>query len=185
MTLVKTKRENFEAEALPQLESLYRTALYLLNDETGAQNLVRNSFVAAYRSWNDCPFSPDCRVRLFGIMADVLDRQYKPVPDLPAGTNDNDEIDESMVSSPADNRLSMGDCEAVPFSAISEAAVRTAIGGLSHDLRLIVVLSMLEGFSYLEIANISGIEYKIVRDLIHQGRRIVQKELFDLVGSEA
>ncbi|HEX6616980.1 MAG TPA: sigma factor, partial [Gemmatimonadales bacterium] len=41
----------FDAEALPHLDALYRTALRLTGDPTRAEDLVQDTMLKAYRSW--------------------------------------------------------------------------------------------------------------------------------------
>jgi RNA polymerase sigma-70 factor (ECF subfamily) len=62
---------------------------------------------------------------------------------------------------------------------MSSDDVKNAIRNLPDDFRLIVVLSLLEGFSYQEIAEITGFPLNAVRSRLHRGRRLLQKRLFD------
>jgi RNA polymerase sigma-70 factor, ECF subfamily len=180
----KTKREDFEAQAMPQLEDLYRTALYMLDSESNAQDLVLESFVRAYDSWHKCHFSPNCRVWLFRIMVNVLMNKYRPSPSLSVAINSTDEIDGYLVFSRWINHRPIDDSVQFPFSAISQDHVKEAIRELPNDIRLMVVLSLLVGFSYREIAYISGINLETVKSRLHQGRKLMQRELFDHVECE-
>jgi DNA-directed RNA polymerase specialized sigma24 family protein len=118
-------------------------------------------------------------------MADVLGYRDESSYKLSAGINGDGDIDVFIVPAPADGQLSMDNCEVRPFSEITESAIRTAIGELAPDFRLIVILSLLERFSYREIADISNLKPESVRSRLHQGRRKMQKELFDRVGCSA
>ncbi len=177
-------RKDFATHALPHLENLYRTALYVLGNESDAQDLVRESLVRAYKSWHECQFSANRRAWLFRIMVNALSSKYRPSPDLSTAINNADEIDGYFAYSRWMSRQPIDHFGNVPFSAISEDDVRKAIAALPDDFRLIVVLSLLENFSYREIADIVDINLETVRSKLHQGRKLMQKELFDLVGCE-
>ena len=178
------RRKDFEAQALTQLGGLYRTALYVVDNESDAQDLVQKSFARAYHAWDTDRTSPNCRTWLFGIMANGLINRYRPFPGLPAATSSVDEIDGYAVDSRWADQPLVDDYGHVPFSAISGDDVKKAIGNLPDDIRLIVVLSLLEGFSYREIAEIGGTTLETVRSTLHQGRKLMQRELFDHVGCE-
>jgi RNA polymerase sigma-70 factor (ECF subfamily) len=175
------KKLDFKAQALPQIDNLYRTALYVSDDESKAYDLVQESFVKAYHSWPEGQISPNPRVWLFRIMTNVLINKYRSSSSLSAAENGADEFDGYLMYSRWINKQPVDDGDQVSFSAISENQVKKAIGGLPEDLRLIVVLSLLEGFSYQEIADIAGINMETVRSRLHQGRKLIQRELFDHV----
>jgi len=169
------KRKDFEAHALRHLEDLYRTAFYVADNEFEAQNIVQESYVIAYHSWHECQFSPNCRVWLFRIMAKALVNRYGPSPSLSAAMDNADETDIYLVHSPSVNQQAIDDSGHIPFSEIVEDDVKKAIRDLPNDFRLIVVLSLLEGFSYQEIADITGVHLEVVRSRLHQGRKLIRE----------
>lgn len=46
------KRKEFEAEALPHMDALYRTALRLAKNQSDAEDLVQEAYAKAYRFWD-------------------------------------------------------------------------------------------------------------------------------------
>jgi RNA polymerase sigma-70 factor (ECF subfamily) len=179
MILSKSKIEDFEEKVLPQPAGLYHTAIYVLGNESIAQDLGQESFVRAYQSWCQGQISPNYRVWLFKIMADILISKYWPSLGLSEATNSVGEIDGYLLYSRWLNHRPIVDSGKIPFSAISDDQIGKAVGELPQDLRLIVVLSLLEGFSYREIAEIAGINLETVKSRLHQGRKLMQRELFD------
>jgi len=178
------KRTYFETQVFPHLEGLYRAACYLLDSETDAQDLAQETFATWYRSWNKSQISRDSRVWLFRIMANILINKYRPSADLSAATNYGDGYDEYFVQSLSEDRQQTDDSGQVSLSMISTDDVKKAIGDLPDDFRLIVVLSLIEGFTYGEIAEIVGIKLETVRSRLHQGRKLMQRELIDHVACE-
>jgi len=174
-----TKRNDFEARAMPHLDSLYRTALYMTGNESYGQDLVQESLIRAYLAWHECPSNSNCRAWLFKIMANVLISRYRPSPSLSAAITKTERVDIYSLYSGSVNQRPVNDPRHIPFLARSENQVKKVIGDLPDDCRLIVVLSLLEGFSYREIADIAGITLDIVRSRLHQGRKLMQREFYD------
>jgi RNA polymerase sigma-70 factor (ECF subfamily) len=171
------KRIAFETETLPQLDGLYRAALYLMGNESEAQELTQECFVEAYRSWHQYRVGSNCRLWLFGIMANVLANKYTPPTGAPALTIDAGRIDASLLLSrtviqkPADYSVP------VPISVLSEEVIKKAIVDLPQEFKLPVVLSLLEGFSNSEIADIAGIHLQTAIRKLKQGRRLITENL--------
>src|SRR5262245_66377152 len=85
MTDPAAGREAFEAEVIPQLDSLYRLALRLTTDPSRAEDLVQDTVLKAFRSWQR--FQPGTNIRswLFTILRntfinDYRRRQREPIP---------------------------------------------------------------------------------------------------------
>jgi RNA polymerase sigma-70 factor (ECF subfamily) len=174
------RRMGFEAYALPQLEGLYRTALYVLDNESDAQDLISTSFARAYYSWLKYQAGPNCRVWLFRIMANALINRYRPSLSLSAAIDGADEIDGHLVYSRMLNQEPTEIPEQIPTSAISNHDVKKTIGNLPDGCRLITVLSLLEGFSYDEIADITGLHVETVRSRLYQGRQLIRESLLTM-----
>ena len=51
------KRREFNREALPHMDALYRTALRMTKNAQDAEDLVQEAFVKAYRFWDK--FEPE------------------------------------------------------------------------------------------------------------------------------
>ena len=185
MNQINTKRKDFEAQALPELEGIYRTALYMTDNESDAQDLVRESIIRAYHSWNKPQSNPIFRVWLFRIMANVLVDRFRPSANLSTAKNNNtDQLDGYLAYSRWVNRQSCDHSGHDPFSGISGDDVQKAIRNLPDEFRLIIVLSLVEGFSYGEIADIAGSNLETVRSRLYQGRKLLQRELFDQAAGE-
>jgi RNA polymerase sigma-70 factor (ECF subfamily) len=184
MTQNTAQRMDFEAQALPQLESLYRTALYVLDNESQAQDLVQETFLRAYRSWHESQFSPNCRLWLFKIMAIALMNKHGSTYSRSVAMDSADEIDGHFAHSVPMHHRPVDHFNHVPASVMSADDVSTAVRGLPDDCRLAVVLSLQEGFSYREIADIAGVTSDTVRSTLLRGRTLMRKELHGHVTHE-
>jgi len=181
MMRITVRKRGFEAQVLPQLEDLYRVALYVVDNASIAQDLVLVTFTKAYNSWHASQSNQNCRGWLFSIMASIFYNKHWPTSNSSSMTdNSDDSVRYSMYSLWVKRELSYASSK-FPLSAISEDAVKKAIGKLAGNMRLILVLSLIEGFSYREISKIVNIDLEIVRSSLHQSRDLLRGVLFDHV----
>lgn len=174
MTQPAAAREAFEADVLPQLDSLYRLALRLTTDPSRAEDLVQDTVLKAFRSWQS--FQPGTSIRswLFTILRntfinDYRRRQREPIPmDLDAA--------ESLATFRATEDE---DPEGTYFNQIVDAKVLEAIDALPQDFREVLVLSDVESMSYAEIAQMLSLPVGTVKSRLFRARRLLQKALHD------
>ncbi len=172
------KRKAFEAEALPHMDALYRTALRLTRNESDAQDLVQEALTKAYRFWDKFESGSNCRAWLFKIMTNVFINDYRSKSRSPMSANIDDIDDNYLYGQLAGFELSENP-EQQLFAKIFDDDVKKAIEDLPDDFRLVAVLSFLEGFSYQEIADIADLQLGTVKSRLHRGRKLLQKQLYD------
>jgi RNA polymerase sigma-70 factor (ECF subfamily) len=172
------KRKDFEAQALFQLDDLYGTALHMLGNESEAQALVQDSIVQAYDFWHKCPSGANSRIWLFKIMAEAITNKYQPFPGFPSPTISSNDNEGFSVHSWSPSQQPISDSSQVIFPVISPDDVTNAIGDLPNDIRLIVILALLEAFTYRDIANITNLDLETVKTKLRDGRDRIRKGLF-------
>ncbi len=171
------ERMAFDLLAMPQLENLCRTALWVVGSETEARDLVQESFVQAYYAWLDGRLGRDVRIGLFKILCSALKDRDRSCSTWTAGVDDRDAFDRLPVHSGPMNLRQVDESGRRPCLTVSGEGLRSAIQRVPGDSRLTVVLSLAEGFSYQEIAEITGVQMEAARTRLHQGRRLLQREL--------
>ena len=173
-----TKRKEFEAEALPHMDALYRTALRLAKNQSDAEDLVQEAFAKAYRFWDKFELGSNCRAWLFKIMTNIFINEYRSKSRSPLQANIDDIDDNYLYGQLASSEMTENP-EQTLFSKLFDDDVKKAIENLPDDFRLVAVLSFLEGFSYQEIAEIADLQLGTVKSRLHRGRKLLQKQLFD------
>ena len=172
------KRKEFEVQAIPHMDALYRTALRMSKNEKDAEDLVQEALVKAYRYWDKFDSGTNCRAWLFKIMTNIFINDYRSKSRSPVAVN-MDDIDDNFLY----GQLAVGSKGSNPekdlFNKIFDDDVKKAIETLPDDFRLVVVLSFLEDFSYQEIADITDLQLGTVKSRLHRGRKLLQKELFE------
>ncbi len=172
------KRRSFEREALPHMDSLYRTALRMTKNDGDAEDLVQETMVKAYRFWDKFEQGSNCRAWLFKIMTNIFINDYRSKSRTPQSI-DVDDIDDNYLYSQLVTQSEDDNPERQLFAKIFDEDVRKAIEELPDDFRLVVVLSFLEGFAYQEIAEIADLQLGTVKSRLHRGRKLLQKKLMD------
>ena len=175
---IRQKRKAFEAEALPHMDALMRTALRMTKNQNDAEDLVQETMVKAYRFWDKFEPGSNCRAWLFKIMTNIFINNYRSKSRTPVSVN-VDEIDDNFLYGQLAALGPEENPEQALFAKIFDDDVKKAIEELPDDFKLVVVLSFLEGFSYQEIADIADLQLGTVKSRLHRGRKLLQKQLYD------
>ncbi len=184
MTESGASRKGFQDEALVHLDAVYRFALRLTGAPDQAEDLVQETFLRAYRAWDQYEQGTRAKSWLFTIARNVFLRHEE------RGKR-HDEIvrTETRAGGPGEAGVdvvnpvwvsTMGkDPEGEFFDSIVDDKVLEAIDALPEEYRTAVVLSDVEGFSYQEISETMGVPVGTVKSRLFRGRRRLQKELYD------
>src|SRR5262245_40946732 len=62
----------FEAAAMPHMSDIYRTAVRLLGQDTGADDVVQDVYLQAWKSFDQFELGTNCRAWLFKILFHTL-----------------------------------------------------------------------------------------------------------------
>lgn len=176
-----TEKPSFRDEALPHLDAVYRFALRLSGAPDTAEDLVQETFLRAYRAWNQYTVGTRCKSWLFTICRNVFLRQRERVQrhdEIVAEQAPRDE-GAAPVINPLWSATEDSDPEGEFFHSIVDDTILSAIDELPEEYRMAVVLSDLEGLSYNEIAEIMGVPVGTVKSRLFRGRRQLQMELYE------
>lgn len=173
---------SFEEEALPHLDAVYRFGLRLSGSPDRAEDLVQETFLRAYRSWDQYTPGTQCKSWLFTICRNVFLRQRERGQRHDEIVAENVRRDGPGAVEPV-NPVWMSvigvDPEGDFFDSIVDAEILQAIDDLPEEYRTAVVLSDLEGLPYNEIADLMDVPVGTVKSRLFRGRRQLQKVLYD------
>jgi RNA polymerase sigma-70 factor (ECF subfamily) len=169
----------FEAEALPHLDALYRTARRLTRNDQAAEDLVQDALERAYSHYDRFQPGTNMRAWLFRILSNLAISQYRRRATAPVVESLDDGEDFSLY----DQLLAAGDTgsdvEARVLDLLGQESIRAAIEALPIEFRMVVLLADVEGFAYKEIADILGIPRGTVMSRLFRGRRLLQRTLWE------
>ncbi|MGB5107559.1 MAG: sigma-70 family RNA polymerase sigma factor [Candidatus Zixiibacteriota bacterium] len=172
-------KSEFEKEAMVHTEALYRTALRMTKNPGDAEDLVQETLLKAYKSFDRFETGTNAKAWLFKIMTNTFINLYRARQKESANVS-FDEIDDSYLHSQITGQTTeSGNPEKDFFNKILDQDVVAAIEKLPEEFRMVVVLAFNEGFAYQEIADILGIQVGTVKSRLHRGRKILQKLLWE------
>lgn len=172
------RRAAFEAEALPHLERLHRTARRLALRPEDAADLVQETFLRAYRTFDGFTPGTNCRAWLFKILYSVFVNRYHRQLRAPQ------EASLDALEARFERALTAPDW-AAPFLALESgpwgegADVGAALGALPTEFRAAVVLVDLEELTYEEAGKAMGCPIGTVRSRLARGRKLLAAMLHD------
>ena len=167
----------FEADALAQLDSLYRTARRLTRNPADAEDLVQETFLKAFRAADRFEPGTNLRAWLFTILHNsALNRARDRARD--AVTIDSDAVDRAADVAPGPGRPAAVDTpESLLLRDTLAPELQSAIDGLPDAFREAVWLRDVEEFSYAEIAKMLAIPLGTVMSRISRGRQGLYEKL--------
>ena len=183
MTGVREDREkaaSFQREALPHLDAVFRFALHLTGAQDQARDLVQDTFVRAYKCWDQYTPGTQCKSWLFRISKNLFLSQRERRRRHDEIVAENVSLDRGGTQSmPIWASVSGVDPEGKFFGAIMDGTILNAIDDLPEKYRATVVLSDVEGLMYKEIAELMDVPVGTVKSRLFRGRRRLQKVLYE------
>jgi RNA polymerase sigma-70 factor (ECF subfamily) len=170
-----TRDEAFEQEALPWLDDVYRFALSLTRDEADAEDVVQDTFLRAYRSWDTYAVGSDCRRWLFTICRNAFLRSREREPRTIELRDSERDLFATGAPSVAD--APRNGLEDMLFRADFLPAMKRALARVPAPFQSAVVLVDIEEQSYEAAAEILGVPIGTLRSRLFRGRRIMQQLL--------
>ena len=152
---------SFEQAVLPHLDAAYNLARWLTRNERDAEDVVQESYLRAFRFFAGFR-GGDARAWLMRIVRNTCYTWLHANRPLQEAT----EFDETLFSS--DSRTPSPE-EAV-LRNDRGALVRTALETLPANFREVLILRELEGLSYKEIAEITGMPAGTVMSSLSRAR---------------
>lgn len=169
----ENRRTQFRKEAIAHAESLLRTAVYMTTDETTASNIVQETYLRAYCLWGNLTGTMGYKTRLFRALVGLLYENSHPHP-MPA---DESSIIPTEPVPVGDDGLAWNiddDMIEDMCRKVDDQTIRRAIARTPFNHRLIIVLSIVEGFTYQEISEIVEIDYWTVKSRLMGARQYLQ-----------
>jgi RNA polymerase sigma-70 factor (ECF subfamily) len=168
------RRQEFEREALVHLDAVYRVARRLAGNEATADDLTQETMLKAYRAWHQYRKGTNAKAWLLTILRHTFINQYRRAKSRPE-TVDVTEIEPYTVF----HDVQDSDPAGTFFAQIVDDEVLRAIDGLPEEFRETLVLSDVEGLSYAEIAEVTGVPVGTVKSRLFRARQQLQKQLYD------
>src|SRR3974390_2145000 len=171
----------FTELTMEHMPALYSAALRMTRNPSDAEDLVQETFLKAYRSFDRFEEGTNLKAWLYKILTNTYINSYRAAKRRPEKADVDDVEDLYMYRRLSELQgLDTGvSAEDEVLSHITDDEVKEAIESLPETFRMAVLLADVEGFSYKEIAEITEAPIGTVMSRIHRGRRALQKALFE------
>jgi RNA polymerase sigma-70 factor (ECF subfamily) len=174
-------RQRFQREALPLLDSLYGGALRMTRNQADAEDLVQETMLRAYRSFDRFEPGTNLKAWLYRIMTNAYINTYRKRQREPQKVSQEDIEDFDLYQELKDHDPAFSATpETIVLDNLLDSDIIQAIDDLPDQFRMAVLLSDLQGFSYAEMAEIMDVPMGTVMSRLHRGRKALQKRLLDL-----
>jgi RNA polymerase sigma-70 factor, ECF subfamily len=173
-------RVRFEDEAMQHLDALYRTALRMTRNPSDAEDLVQDALVRGYRFYDRFEPGTNFRAWLFKILTNTYINTYRRKQGRPqeSSLEDTEEFFlYNQLNGDAGDHVT--DVEDTVLDRLGADAIQRAIDQLPRQFRTTVQLADVEGLSYAEIAEATGVAKGTVMSRLFRGRRLLQRALWD------
>ena len=172
-------RARFEEEALKHLDALYRTALRMTRNPSDAEDLVQDALVRGYRFYDRFEPGTNFRAWLFKILTNTYINSYRRKQGRPQESSLEDTEEFFLYNQLSNDGERVTDVEDTVLDRLGADAIQRAIDQLPPQFRTTVQLSDVEGLSYAEIAEATGVAKGTVMSRLFRGRRQLQRALWD------
>jgi RNA polymerase sigma-70 factor (ECF subfamily) len=171
----------FERDAVPLCAPLYRRALRMTRNPADAEDLLQETMMSAYASFQSFRQGTNLNAWLHRILTNTYIDAYRKSRRQPV-TYPADEItDLQLVANSEHSSLGLPSAEDEALAALPDTAVAAAMKALPEGFRIAVYYADVEDLKYREIADIMHIPTGTVMSRVHRGRRHLRDLLADIV----
>lgn len=189
---VSQKRKvEFEKSFLPLIDNLYGMALRMTRNPDDAEDLVEDTYLKAYRFYDNFRADTNARAWIMTIMVNTFRTAYRKFQKEPLLV-DYDELENLLPGAEPDRMRQPADRSEIPTleklteylrSAVSDDIMK-ALEMVPVQYRMPVLLSDAEQFNYQEISEILGVNIGTVKSRIFRGRNLLKKHLAEFAAAQ-
>jgi RNA polymerase sigma-70 factor (ECF subfamily) len=166
----------FQEQVLPFLPSLYGAALRYTRNPADAEDLVQQTVLRAFQGWKGFESGTNLKAWLYKILTNTFISGYRKKQREPKTVSADENEEFSLYDMLVESNMTP---EAEIIERLPDEEVKAALESLPEQFRTAVLLADVEGFSYQEIADITGVAIGTVMSRLHRGRKALQKALWE------
>ncbi len=163
--------DRFEAEAMPHLNDIFRTATRLLGERSRAEDIAQEVYLQAWKSFHRFETGTNCRAWLFKILFHCVNHHRRKWFRFPLLKETEEFLEANLTSSPP-----------IP-DQLTDGDILAALDRIPADFRSVVLLVDVEEFSYKEASDILTVPIGTVMSRLSRGRKALREQLTDVARS--
>ncbi len=172
-------RTEFAEQAMQFAPQLYSSALRMTRNAADAEDLIQETYLRAYRGYNNFEEGTNLRAWLFRILTNTYINSYRARQRRPQESELGDVEDLYLYKRISGIDVASRSAEDTLFDLFTDDEVKKALEDLPESFRLPVLLADVQGFSYKEIAEMLDVPIGTVMSRLHRGRKAMQKALIE------
>jgi RNA polymerase sigma-70 factor (ECF subfamily) len=161
---------DFEAEALPHMNDLFRTAVRLTLDQGKASDAVQDTYLVAWKTFDRYERGTNCRAWLFQILFNVVRHERRK--SFRWLMDKNEDLAEVELVAP----------QPIP-TTLTDSDILAALDKLPNQFREVLMLVDVEEFSYKEASEILQVPIGTVMSRLSRSRTLLRGQLTDVARS--
>jgi RNA polymerase sigma-70 factor (ECF subfamily) len=169
----------FEQDAMPLLNQLYGTALWLTRNRADAEDLVQETCLKAYAGLGSFHAGTNLKAWLYRILVNCHISNHRRRQRQPAQHLTEEIADWQLARAAAHTSNGLRSAEMEALDRLPDGEVKAALRRLPEDSRTAVYLVDIEGFAYKEIAHLMRTSVGTVSSRVHRGRCQLRELLRD------
>ena len=171
------RRQMFEAEVLPHLDAMHRTASQFTRSASDADDLVQDAVIKAWRFFDSYEQGTNIRAWLLKIVTNVFYSKHRrnALEGNVHAMATVDPVSDGWIGAASMN--AQREPERVAEKPLLERSVAEAVKELPEDFRTVLVLVDVEGLTYREVAEAMNCPMGTVMSRLHRARRAVAQRL--------
>ena len=163
--------DRFEAEAMPHMNDIFRTATRLLGERSRAEDIVQEVYLQAWKSFHRFETGTNCRAWLFKILFHCVNHHRRKWFRFPLLKETEEFLESNLTSSPP-----------IP-DKLTDEDILAALDRIPADFRSVVLLVDVEEFAYKEASDILAVPIGTVMSRLSRGRKELREQLTEVARS--
>jgi RNA polymerase sigma-70 factor (ECF subfamily) len=167
----------FERDALPFFGKLHSAALRMTANRDDANDLVQETYLKAYVSFDQFQNGTNLKAWLYRILTNTFINSYRKKQRDPSLHRMNEIEDWQLVRAQSHMSAGSRSVEIEALDRLPDSEITAALAALPEQFRTAVYLAYVEDRSCKEIAEITAAPIGTVISRLHRGRRLLRRYL--------
>lgn len=165
---------------MPLLDQLYGGALRMTRNPQDAEDLVQETYLKAYNSFDLYTQGTNLKAWMYRIMTNTYINSYRKAKRRPHESSADELTDSQLYTTSGHDSSGLESAEVEALRGMPDGAISDAMNDLPEDYRMVVYYADVVGLAYKEIAEVMGTPLGTVMSRLHRGRKLLRGALKDV-----